>query len=417
MNDEPLRLLADGMLGRLAKWLRLLGYDVAYDNAATDPELARRARAEGRVLLTRDQELAARRGLRTLLIRSQVLEMQVQKVRDNLGPPPHPALSRCAVCNSALEPVSAATVADRVPPYVLRTQSEFRRCPGCERVYWPGSHLQAMRDQMEKFTNHEHGNETETEAESEHKPEQPGDTTCPQCGTRVYVGDPACATCGQPLCPRCGTAVDEVAPDCPACGLELTFTCPGCEMELLAGAEICPDCGLILARSCPNCAEPLFRAPNRCPNCQQPVTHQERTTARSMSRRVGTLLVRWVVCPVCSAHFLPSQGPCPGCGARLCPQCNLLLLPEESTCPRCGSLVGAACPRCGTSVTPGAPECPVCGQPLCPHCGAAVGENDIVCAACGAELTLVCSECSGEVSPSDTRCPHCGEPFDAEESS
>jgi len=152
MNDEPLRLLADGMLGRLAKWLRLLGYDTAYDNAATDPELARRARAEGRVLLTRDRELAARRGLRTLLIQSEVLEEQVREVRDGLPPPPHPALSRCTVCNGVLEPASPAEIAGRVPPYVLRTQTKFHRCPGCGRVYWPGSHLRAMRSQMEKFT-------------------------------------------------------------------------------------------------------------------------------------------------------------------------------------------------------------------------------------------------------------------------
>jgi len=152
MSDEPLRLLADGMLGKLAKWLRLLGYDTAYDNAATDPELARRARAEGRTLLTRDRELAARRGLRTLLIQSEVLEEQVREVHEALGPPPGRVLSRCAVCNTALAPVSPAEVTGRVPPYVLSTQTEFHRCPGCGRVYWPGTHLQMMRDRMEKFT-------------------------------------------------------------------------------------------------------------------------------------------------------------------------------------------------------------------------------------------------------------------------
>jgi len=152
MNDEPLRLLADGMLGKLAKWLRLLGYDTAYDNAATDPELARRARAGGRILLTRDHELAARRGLRTLLIQSEVLEEQVREVQGALGPPSHPPLSRCAVCNTALESVSPAEVSGRVPPYVLKTQTTFRRCPGCGRIYWPGTHLHKMRSQMEKFT-------------------------------------------------------------------------------------------------------------------------------------------------------------------------------------------------------------------------------------------------------------------------
>jgi len=150
MDDKPLKLLADGMLGKLAKWLRLLGYDTAYDNAASDHQLARRARAEGRVLLTRDHELAGRRGLRTLLIQSEILEEQMQEVQDAFGPPPHPPLSRCAICNTALEKVSPSEIADRVPPYVLRTQSEFHHCPGCGRVYWPGSHVQMMQEQLER---------------------------------------------------------------------------------------------------------------------------------------------------------------------------------------------------------------------------------------------------------------------------
>ena len=150
-NDAPIRFLADGMLGTLAKWLRLLGYDTAYDNFAADPELARRARAEGRVLLTRDHELAARRGLRALLIRSEVLEEQVREVVSRFGPPPQPALSRCGVCNTVLEPVTPEEVADRVPPYVLQTQTEFRRCPGCGRIYWPGTHVQRMRERAARF--------------------------------------------------------------------------------------------------------------------------------------------------------------------------------------------------------------------------------------------------------------------------
>jgi uncharacterized protein with PIN domain len=155
MDDQPVRLLADGMLGKLAKWLRLLGYDTAYDNVASDAELAHRARAEGRVLLTRDRELSKRRGLHTLLIESEVLEEQVREVQDRLSPPPQPPLSRCAVCNSVLDPVSPAQIADRVPPYVLRTHSEFRRCPGCQRVYWAGSHLDKMSEQMDKFATEE----------------------------------------------------------------------------------------------------------------------------------------------------------------------------------------------------------------------------------------------------------------------
>jgi uncharacterized protein with PIN domain len=151
MSDELPRLLVDGMLGRLAKWLRLLGYDTVYDNAASDPELARRSRAEGRILVTRDRELSARRGLRTLLIRSEKLEEQVEEVRDAFASPSPTPLSRCAVCNAELETVSPADVVSLVPPYVLKTQSEFRRCPGCGRVYWPGTHLEEMQKQMKEF--------------------------------------------------------------------------------------------------------------------------------------------------------------------------------------------------------------------------------------------------------------------------
>jgi uncharacterized protein with PIN domain len=154
-SSAPPKLLADCMLGRLAKWLRLLGYDTDYDNVASDPELARRSRAEGRVLLTRDHELANRRGLQTLLIQSEVLEEQVCEVQDALGAPPSPALSRCSVCNVVLEPATAEEIADRVPPYVLRTQTEFHSCPGCGRVYWPGTHIQAMREQLDQFNDEE----------------------------------------------------------------------------------------------------------------------------------------------------------------------------------------------------------------------------------------------------------------------
>jgi len=148
-EDETIRFLADGMLGRLARWLRLLGYDTAYDNAADDLELARRARAEDRVLLTRDRELAARRGLRTLLIESEVLQEQVRQVQQVWGPAPDPALSRCSLCNALLEPAAHAEVAERVPPYVLRTQERFCVCPTCGRAYWAGTHVERMRQWIE----------------------------------------------------------------------------------------------------------------------------------------------------------------------------------------------------------------------------------------------------------------------------
>jgi hypothetical protein len=89
--------------------------------------------------------------LETLFIQSERLEQQIEEVQESLGPPPEPSLSRCSVCNVVLEDVSADEVADRVPPYVLETHTEFRHCPGCDRVYWSGSHVQHMSEQLGGF--------------------------------------------------------------------------------------------------------------------------------------------------------------------------------------------------------------------------------------------------------------------------
>jgi uncharacterized protein with PIN domain len=147
-NDSPalpLKLLTDGMLGRLTRWLRVLGYDTAYAPDTDDRELLRRARAEDRVLLTADHALAAQRGARTLLIEAQSLADQLRQVHAELGPPPGTEFSRCVACNGELVPVDKSTLADRVPPYVRATQQEFRRCPDCGRIYWPGTHVKQMK--------------------------------------------------------------------------------------------------------------------------------------------------------------------------------------------------------------------------------------------------------------------------------
>ena len=150
-SSEPLKLLVDAMLGRLTKWLRLAGYDAESGGGLPDHELARRARAEARALVTRDPALASRRGLRTLLIRSETLEDQLREVKESLGPPPGSPFSRCSVCNGLLEGADPDQVADLVPPYVLRTQNKFRLCPSCHRVYWSGTHSQGIRSRIAIF--------------------------------------------------------------------------------------------------------------------------------------------------------------------------------------------------------------------------------------------------------------------------
>ncbi|GAB4539115.1 MAG: hypothetical protein Kow0063_27660 [Anaerolineae bacterium] len=148
MDDSPARFVVDGMLGSLARWLRLLGYDTDYANQRDDPELVRIARAENRVLLTRDRELAGRRGVQALLIESQSLDDQLAQVMEAFPPPLEAQPGRCSVCNTPLVETTPDEVAHRVPRYVLRRHRQFMRCPGCERVYWRGSHWQAIQARL-----------------------------------------------------------------------------------------------------------------------------------------------------------------------------------------------------------------------------------------------------------------------------
>ncbi len=133
------KLLADAMLGKLARWLRLLGYDTVYSQAE-DALLARQARREGRVLLTSDRELARRRGLRVVLVTSQELSAQLAEVIGAVGPLPAGTPPRCMQCNVPLRPASVAEARPHVPPYVARTQRVFQFCPHCGRFYWKGTH-------------------------------------------------------------------------------------------------------------------------------------------------------------------------------------------------------------------------------------------------------------------------------------
>lgn len=149
----PSRFLADAMLGALARWLRVLDVDVAYDPALDDPELVERAGGEGRTILTRDRRLVERRRARNhLLIRSDEPGEQVRQVLDETGIRPEPGrlFARCLRCNTPLQPLPADAARARVPPFVARTQEEFRACPACGRIYWRSTHVERMRDWLRR---------------------------------------------------------------------------------------------------------------------------------------------------------------------------------------------------------------------------------------------------------------------------
>ena len=142
------------MLGALARWLRVLDVDVAYDPALDDPELVARAVAEGRTILTRDRKLVERRLARNhVLIRTGEPGAQVRQVLEETGVRPDPArlFARCLRCNTPLQPMRLDEARARVPPFVARTQEEFRACPGCGRIYWRSTHVARMRERLQRM--------------------------------------------------------------------------------------------------------------------------------------------------------------------------------------------------------------------------------------------------------------------------
>ena len=147
-----MKFIADVMLGRLTTWLRLLGYDTTYLPDADDPELARIARAEDRILLTRDVELTRRRGVHSVLIESDQVDEQVHQLFRALKLTAREAFSRCAECNHRLEIATKESVRGSVSPYVFQTQERFRRCAHCGRVYWRGTHWARMLARMEDLS-------------------------------------------------------------------------------------------------------------------------------------------------------------------------------------------------------------------------------------------------------------------------
>jgi uncharacterized protein len=137
--------LLDVGLGALARRLRLLGLAAAWSNDAADADLAARAAAEDRVLLTQDRGLLMRRGVRGALVRGSRPDDQLADVLDRFAPALAP-LTRCTACGAGLEPVAKADVADLLPPGTRRTFDDFARCPACGRVYWHGAHARRIEE-------------------------------------------------------------------------------------------------------------------------------------------------------------------------------------------------------------------------------------------------------------------------------
>jgi len=145
-SDPDLRFVADAHLGGLARFLRMLGCDTLHRNDYSDEEIRRRAETEGRIVLTRDRELLKCREIaRGAYVRALKPEAQLREVVERYGLEAHTRpFTLCLACNLPLQPVDRDAVAARVPPAVLELHDSFVRCPGCNGVFWPGSHYRRM---------------------------------------------------------------------------------------------------------------------------------------------------------------------------------------------------------------------------------------------------------------------------------
>lgn len=143
---EP-RFVLDTHLGKLASYLRLLGFDTVYQNDADDATLARISATEHRILLTQDRGLLKRRlvthgyAVRAAQPRAQLLEVVRRFDLARLIEP----FSRCLRCNGPLKPVAKAAILDQLPPRTRRDYDTFWQCQACRGIYWQGSHYDRLR--------------------------------------------------------------------------------------------------------------------------------------------------------------------------------------------------------------------------------------------------------------------------------
>lgn len=137
-----MRFLLTRELGRLAKWLRILGFDTVYFNQDNISSLIIQALRDERIIITRNHRLPKSGGIKIVLIKAEKLAEQLPEVLGQLEVKPESdkMFTRCIVCNAALVDIDKDEIKGKVPEYVFKTQNNFITCPTCKRVYWPGTH-------------------------------------------------------------------------------------------------------------------------------------------------------------------------------------------------------------------------------------------------------------------------------------
>jgi uncharacterized protein with PIN domain len=143
------KFIVDHMLGSLARWLRMIGYDTIYDKSLEDADIARVAHAEGRFILTRDKELSTQPG--AFLLEDADLDAQLKAIAGKFGLKFHEELIRCSTCNGELADLPKEQAKGKVPEGAHASNEKFWRCSKCEKIYWKGSHWLGINERLKKL--------------------------------------------------------------------------------------------------------------------------------------------------------------------------------------------------------------------------------------------------------------------------
>lgn len=156
MNNNTkteIKFLVDFMCGRLAKWLRILGYDTEFYKETSRNKILIESLRGQRIILTRDTKLSNKKAYKILLIKSDKIREQIGQVLKelNLKLNEEKFFSRCSLCNKLVIKVEKEKVKDDIPLYVYETQQEFYQCPECKKVYWQGSHFELFNKEIKQI--------------------------------------------------------------------------------------------------------------------------------------------------------------------------------------------------------------------------------------------------------------------------
>lgn len=146
-----MKFITDMNLGKLAKWMRILGYNTVVYPGNADRDFLKRAAQEGRVALTRRKKMAGRLPSGNfVVVQSDTLHDQLRDIMETLSFLPDPArmFSLCLRCNGELLKVSKEEISGMVPEYIFASHNEFRMCPHCKGIFWPGTHTEKMRSYL-----------------------------------------------------------------------------------------------------------------------------------------------------------------------------------------------------------------------------------------------------------------------------